>query len=130
MMKTVLKDVLNKMEGKASQGKLLKLDPLDGGSNKVLNLIVSTPGIENPRDEFVLNIIQRSQNKLSKQIGMHEKNILEAVRTGNIPMVEWKINEMIKLAEISNLHVNDYQEKLEDKVKKVFKKVKEFTGNV
>jgi len=108
MMKTVLKDVLNKMEGKASQGKLLKLDPLDGGSNKVLNLIVSTPGIENPRDEFVLNIIQRSQNKLSKQIGMHEKNILEAVRTGNIPMVEWKINEMIKLAEIFNLHVNDY----------------------
>jgi hypothetical protein len=91
-----------KMEGKASQGKLLKLDPLDGGSNKVLNLIVSTPGIENPRDEFVLNIIQRSQNKLSKQIGMHEKNILEAVRTGNIPMVEWKINEIIDLADIFN----------------------------
>jgi hypothetical protein len=96
------------MKGKASQGYLLKLDPLDGDHSKVLELITSTPGIENPRNEFVLNIIQRSQNKLSKQIGMHEKNILEAARAGNIPMFEWKINELIKLAEIFNTHIPDY----------------------
>ena len=56
-MKSVLKEVLDKMEGKAAMKKLLIIDPLDGNHTKVLNLIMSTPPLTDPKNDFTLNII-------------------------------------------------------------------------
>jgi hypothetical protein len=55
---------------------------------------------------------------------MHEKNILEAVRIADVDFARWKLKELIQLAEIFNEHVNDYQQNLEDAVKKIFDTVK------
>jgi hypothetical protein len=130
MMKTVLKEVLYKMEGKASVGKLLILDPLDGERMRVLNQILKTEPITDPRNEFTLNILQRSQAKLSRQLDLHEKNILEAVRIADVDFARWKLKELIQLSKIFNEHVNDYQQNLEEVVRKVFDTVKLKTSAV
>ena len=56
------------MEGKASLKKLLILDPLDGdeGRMKVLEQILKTKPLKDPRNDFSLNIMPSSKNKLNK----------------------------------------------------------------
>jgi hypothetical protein len=53
------------MEGKAYNNELLILNPLDGGRMKVLKQILKTEPLKDPRNDFSLNIIASSKNKLN-----------------------------------------------------------------
>jgi hypothetical protein len=54
------------------QGKLHVLNPLDKLSGNVLNKILSTTPIHNPRLNFNLAFKESSKLSLQKQVGLHE----------------------------------------------------------
>jgi hypothetical protein len=57
------------MEVLGKENKLLILDPLDKEKRvKVLEQILSTEPIRNPKKAFTLNILERSRSYLEKQI--------------------------------------------------------------
>ena len=75
-----LKLVLEHMEKLGNEKKLLILDPLDREKReKVLEQILATKPIYNPKKAFTLNILERSRACLDKQVSLHEKSIIEAV---------------------------------------------------
>jgi hypothetical protein len=68
------------MEKLGIEKKLLILDPLDKEKRvKLLEQILATTPILNPKKNFTLNILERSRAYLDKQVSLHEKSILEAV---------------------------------------------------
>jgi hypothetical protein len=68
------------MEKLGIEKKLLILDPLDKEKRvKLLEQILATKPILNPKKHFTLNILERSRAYLDKQVSLHEKSILEAV---------------------------------------------------
>ena len=75
-----LRLVLEHMEKLGKEQKLLIIDPLDREKRvKLLEQILATKPILNPKKAFTLNILERSRAYLDKQVSLHEKSILEAV---------------------------------------------------
>ena len=75
-----LKLVLEHMEKLGKEQKLLILDPLNKEKRvQVLEQILATKPIYNPKKAFTLNILERSRAYLDKQVSLHEKSIIEAV---------------------------------------------------
>jgi hypothetical protein len=75
-----LRLVLEHMEKLGKEKKLLILDPLDKEKRlKLLEQILCTRPIYNPKKAFTLNILERSRAYLDKQVSLHEKSIIEAV---------------------------------------------------
>ena len=80
LSKLSLRFVLEHMEKLGKEKKLLILDPLDTEKRvKVLEQILATKPIQNPKKAFTLNILERSRAYLDKQVSLQEKSILEAV---------------------------------------------------
>ncbi len=89
------------MEILGKENKLLILNPLDKEKRiKVLEQILSTKPIINPKKAFTLNILERSRSYLDKQISFHEKSILEAVSQDKTENASYNIQEIKELSEI------------------------------
>lgn len=61
-----LHEVLIHMEERGQKDELIKIDPLDSNHLKVLQKIMSTKGIKDPKQAFNLNIMERSRSYLDR----------------------------------------------------------------
>jgi hypothetical protein len=98
--KVYLKEMLHHMKKLGNEKKLRIFDPLDEKRLEVLHQIMKTDGIYNPKNEFNLNILEKSRTILDKQVNLHEKAIMLAVERGDTEIAKWKIDELVKLAHI------------------------------
>jgi len=118
------------MRDLGSQKKLLILDPLDGKHKKVLQQILETDAISNPRNKFSLNIVERSRNFLDKQVQLHEKAILGLVSKGNTELSLWKIEELVKLNEIFIQFEPTYKDSLKSLISQIMSQVNKIIDTV
>jgi len=98
--KLLLKEILIQMKKLGKEKKLRILNPLDNKYLEVLHQIMDTTPISNPKNNFNLNILERSRTFLDKQVNLHEKAIMLAVERGDTENAKWKIEELVKLANI------------------------------
>ena len=75
---------------------MLILKPLDGKSRTVLSKILQTDPIRNPRGNFSLALKESSKLSLKKQIGLHEKFILDSLNNNQVDkaLICHKIHEL------------------------------------
>jgi hypothetical protein len=70
-------------------GELLKLDPLKKENrDNVLDLITTKEGILNPKNVFKISILDNSRHCLDRQVGFHEKHIMDLVSRAKIETIE------------------------------------------
>ena len=119
LTRPLLKDVLTHMVDDRGD-ELLKLDPLKKEKrDNVLKLITTKKGILNPKNVFKISILENSRHSLDRQIGLHEKHIMDLVSRPIIETIEepdvsiavYKYQQMAKLAEIFERHENTYKDR-------------------
>nr|XP_047142268.1 uncharacterized protein LOC124816650 [Hydra vulgaris] len=107
--KTILEDMLKKTKNNSESLDLINDNPLD-----VINRIIKTPCIKDPKRVFRYTIAERSKSALFMQAEYNKSAIICAAKTYNYKLIKYKIVELIFLCD--TLRLNEVKQTLKESI--------------
>ncbi|XP_065682706.1 uncharacterized protein LOC136095850 isoform X2 [Hydra vulgaris] len=107
--KAILEDMLKKTKKNGKSLDLINDNPLD-----VLNKIIKTPCIDDPKRVFKYTMTERSKNALYMQAEYNKSAIICAAKTNNYKLIKYKIVELIFL--FTTLKLNEVRQTLKESI--------------
>ncbi|XP_065663336.1 uncharacterized protein LOC136085795 isoform X2 [Hydra vulgaris] len=107
--KAILKDMLKKTKKNGKSLDLINHDPLD-----VLNKIITTPCIDDPKRVFRYTMAERSKSAVYMQAEYNKSAIICAAKTNNYYLIKYKISELIFLSD--TLKLNEVKQTLKESI--------------